>query len=164
MSGHPDPTADDSPSVVRPADPSEFEHLRWIELESDRLLEEYGIGPFPVDEGGNRPAVATAFAVGEPAVGFVFLGVVDDAAHVDQVSVLPEHGRRGIGRALLEAAVGWAREVGVTKLELHVFPWNEPAIRLYEQFGYEREGYRKSQYKRGDGQFADVILMAYRVQ
>ena len=72
--------------------------------------------------------------------------------------------RQGIGRALLEAAVGWAREAGVTKLELHVFPWNEPGIRLYEQFGFEREGYRKQHYRRGDGQYADAILMAYRVE
>ena len=72
--------------------------------------------------------------------------------------------RQGIGRALLEAAVGWAREAGVSKLELHVFPWNEPGIKLYEQFGFEREGYRKAHYRRSDGQFADAILMAYRVE
>jgi RimJ/RimL family protein N-acetyltransferase len=72
--------------------------------------------------------------------------------------------RQGIGRALLEAAVGWARDAGVTKLELHVFPWNEPGIKLYEQFGFEREGYRKEHYRRGDGQYADAILMAYRVE
>jgi putative acetyltransferase len=72
--------------------------------------------------------------------------------------------RQGIGRALLEAAVGWAREAGVTKLELHVFPWNEPGIRLYESFGFEREGFRKAHYRRGDGEYADAILMAYRVE
>jgi RimJ/RimL family protein N-acetyltransferase len=72
--------------------------------------------------------------------------------------------RQGIGRALLEAAVGWARDSGVTKLELHVFPWNEPGIKLYEQFGFEREGFRKAHYRRGDGQYADAILMAYRVE
>jgi RimJ/RimL family protein N-acetyltransferase len=70
--------------------------------------------------------------------------------------------RRGIGRALLEQAVVWAREAGVRKLELHVFPWNEPAIALYESFGFEREGFRKGHYRRGDG-FVDAILMAYAV-
>ena len=54
-----------------------------------------------------------------------------------------DHRRRGIGRALLDQSVAWAREAGVRKLELHVFPWNEPAIRLYETFGFEREGYRQ---------------------
>jgi ribosomal protein S18 acetylase RimI-like enzyme len=70
--------------------------------------------------------------------------------------------RQGVGWALLEAAVVWARVAGVRKLELHVFPWNEPAIRLYEQFGFEREGYRKGHYHRA-GEDVDAILMAYRV-
>ncbi len=66
---------------------------------------------------------------------------------------------RGSGRALLQAAVEWARGSGVRKLELHVFPWNEPAMRLYEKFGFEREGYRKAHYRR-DGEDVDAILMA----
>jgi RimJ/RimL family protein N-acetyltransferase len=73
------------------------------------------------------------------------------------------HRRRGIGRALLEQAADWARAAGVLKLELHVFPWNEPAIRLYEDFGFEREGLRKEHYRRGS-ELVDAILMAYRVR
>lgn len=70
--------------------------------------------------------------------------------------------RRGIGRALLERAVEWARDAQVRKLELHVFPHNAPAIALYESFGFVREGYRRDHYRRGGG-FVDAILMAYRV-
>jgi RimJ/RimL family protein N-acetyltransferase len=73
--------------------------------------------------------------------------------------VAAEHRGRGIGRLLLEAAVDWARVSGITKLELHVFPWNEPALRLYESFGFEREGFRKRHYER-DGEYVDAILMA----
>ena len=72
------------------------------------------------------------------------------------------HRRQGIGRALLQQSVVWARDVGVRKLELHVFPHNEPAIALYEGFGFHREGYRKAHYRRGRG-FVDAILMAYDV-
>ena len=72
--------------------------------------------------------------------------------------------RQGVGKALLEAAVGWARSAGVRKLELHVFSWNEAAIALYESFGFEREGYRKAHYRRGDGEYVDAILMAYAVE
>jgi len=70
--------------------------------------------------------------------------------------------RQGIGRSLLQTAVDWARETGVRKLELHVFPWNEPAIALYESFGFEREGLRKGHYLR-DGIPVDAILMALRL-
>jgi RimJ/RimL family protein N-acetyltransferase len=74
--------------------------------------------------------------------------------------VAASHRRRGIGTALLQAAVQWARTAGVTKLELHVFPWNTAAIALYERFGFEREGYRKSHYRRGDD-YVDAVLMAF---
>ena len=76
--------------------------------------------------------------------------------------VAASHRRRGIGRALLDAAVAWARDAGVRKLELHVFPHNEPAIRLYEDFGFEREGYRRGHYRRGR-EYLDAILMAFGV-
>jgi RimJ/RimL family protein N-acetyltransferase len=70
------------------------------------------------------------------------------------------HRRRGIGTKLMEAAEKWAREARVTKLELHVFPHNHPAIALYERLGYVREGLRLRHYERTDGGFSDVILMA----
>ena len=76
--------------------------------------------------------------------------------------VAESHRRQGIGRALLAAAVDWARANGVEKLELHVFPYNEAAIRLYEQFGFDREGYRKRHYRRGN-EYVDAILMAYEL-
>ncbi|MGB2875516.1 MAG: GNAT family N-acetyltransferase [Gaiellaceae bacterium] len=76
--------------------------------------------------------------------------------------VVGSHRRRGIGRALLEQAVDWARDVGVSKLELHVFPHNEPALALYERFGFEREGYRRRHYRRA-GELVDAVLMAYEV-
>jgi RimJ/RimL family protein N-acetyltransferase len=74
--------------------------------------------------------------------------------------VAERYRRQGIGKMLLEQAVAWARASEIVKLELHVFPWNEPAIALYESFGFEREGYRTWHYSRG-GEYVDAILMAY---
>jgi RimJ/RimL family protein N-acetyltransferase len=86
------------------------------------------------------------------------------SSHVADLGLMvaASHRRRGIGRALLDQAVAWAREHGVSKLELHVFPHNDAAIALYESFGFVREGYRKSHYRRPDG-YVDAILMAYAV-
>jgi RimJ/RimL family protein N-acetyltransferase len=110
----------------------------------------------------------------------VYLAETDDGAIVGRLSISRDphpaclhvadlglmvdaaHRRRGIGTALLAAAVEWARSVGVSKIELHVFPYNEAAIALYEQFGFEREGYRWEHYLRA-GELVDAILMAYRV-
>jgi RimJ/RimL family protein N-acetyltransferase len=87
------------------------------------------------------------------------------SSHVADVGLMValDARRQGVGTGLLEAAVGWAREAGVRKLELHVFPWNDAAIALYDAFGFEREGYRKRHYRRG-GEFVDAILMAYAVE
>jgi RimJ/RimL family protein N-acetyltransferase len=86
------------------------------------------------------------------------------SAHVADLGLMVAKEARGhgVGRALLEASVDWAHGVGIRKLELHVFPWNEPAIQLYERFGFAREGYRKGHYLR-DGADVDAILMALRI-
>jgi RimJ/RimL family protein N-acetyltransferase len=76
--------------------------------------------------------------------------------------VAASHRGLGIGTMLLEEAVRWSRVSEIRKLELHVFPWNEPALRLYESFGFEREGYRKGHYARDD-ELVDAILMAYAI-
>ncbi|CAE7564638.1 pip [Symbiodinium natans] len=54
--------------------------------------------------------------------------------------VAPASRRRGIGGALLDAAIGWARDVGASKLLLNVADGNEAAMRLYESKGLQRTG------------------------
>lgn len=165
--------------VVRPAEPGDAEALT-------RLAEEVSAEPeaWLISADGEWRSVGeerrylkavrryphAAVLVAERADGTVVgrLSLARDphpaSAHVADLGLMvakPERGR-GIGRALLEAAVDWARAAGVRKLELHVFPWNEPAIRLYESFGFTREGYRKAHYLRA-GEYVDAILMAYSV-
>ena len=84
--------------------------------------------------------------------------------HVADIGLMvaASHRGKGIGRMLLEEAVAWSHVSEIRKLELHVFPWNEPAVRLYEAFGFEREGYRKGHYARDD-ELVDAILMAYAI-
>jgi RimJ/RimL family protein N-acetyltransferase len=86
------------------------------------------------------------------------------SSHVADVGLMvaADARRQGVGTALLRAAADWARQNGIWKLELHVFPWNEAAIALYEAFGFQREGYRTRHYRRG-GEYVDAILMAYEV-
>ena len=53
-----------------------------------------------------------------------------------------------------------ARERGLRKLSLGVFPDNERAIAVYEKRGFVREGLRRMQYRSG-GAFRDEVLMAW---
>jgi RimJ/RimL family protein N-acetyltransferase len=87
------------------------------------------------------------------------------SAHVADLGLMvaASHRRRGIGRALLEAAAQWARTSGVRKLELHVLPHNAAAIALYEDFGFRREGVRTGHYH-VHGRYLDAILMACGVE
>jgi RimJ/RimL family protein N-acetyltransferase len=87
------------------------------------------------------------------------------SAHVADLGLMvaASHRRRGIGRALLEAAAQWARTSGVRKLELHVLPHNAAAIALYEDFGFRREGVRTGHYH-VHGRDLDAILMACGVE
>jgi RimJ/RimL family protein N-acetyltransferase len=66
---------------------------------------------------------------------------------------------RGVGSALLQAAIDWARDRGLHKLCLEVFPHNTAAIALYRKCGFIEEGYRARQYRRASGELWDSILM-----
>ena len=76
------------------------------------------------------------------------------------VSVRKEWRDQGIGRALMERAIAWARETGIVKrIELHVTVRNPRAIHLYEKLGFEKEGkIRRGLFK--NGQYLDLWLMA----
>lgn len=66
---------------------------------------------------------------------------------------------RGIGRELLEALLHVADNfIGLTRVELEVFPDNERAVRLYESCGFEHEGHkRKAVWRHGEHQ--DILVM-----
>jgi len=66
---------------------------------------------------------------------------------------------RGVGSALIQAAIGWARSQGLHKLCLEVFAHNAAAITLYRKSGFVEEGRRVKQYRRANGELWDSIIM-----
>ena len=85
-----------------------------------------------------------------PAPGVMAIGM----------ALRPDARGRGIGRALLDAAVAHAREAGAHKVELEVWPDNARAIALYTAAGFEVEGVRRRHYRRRDGSLRSTLLMA----
>jgi ribosomal protein S18 acetylase RimI-like enzyme len=75
------------------------------------------------------------------------------------LGVLPGHRGRGIGTALLEAALNAAKEYGLTRVELVVREHNTGAIALYERLGFVREGMKRNGV-RVDGGYENLICMA----
>jgi GNAT superfamily N-acetyltransferase len=55
--------------------------------------------------------------------------------YLEDLFVLPEHRRRGFGRALLSAVAKLAVERGCGRFEWSVLDWNEPAIAFYRSLG-----------------------------
>jgi ribosomal protein S18 acetylase RimI-like enzyme len=83
-------------------------------------------------------------------------------AHVLEIhglAVDPAYRRRGIARALLDAAVEHARERGARRLRLRVLAPNEGAIALYRVAGFEHEGTLRQEFLL-DGRFVDDLLFA----
>jgi RimJ/RimL family protein N-acetyltransferase len=66
---------------------------------------------------------------------------------------------RGVGTALVAAAIDWARTHGLHKLTLSVFPHNDAAIALYRKFGFVEEGRRSKQIRRASGELWDLMEM-----
>ncbi len=63
------------------------------------------------------------------AVGFALCGEVDGQAHLFEMDVVPEHGRRGVGSALLESVCSEAAGRGFSAMTLTTLrdvPWNAP--------------------------------------
>jgi ribosomal protein S18 acetylase RimI-like enzyme len=66
---------------------------------------------------------------------------------------------RGVGSALMEAAIDWARARGLHKLSLGVFAHNAAGLALYRKYGFVEEGRRVKQYRRQSGELWDTIEM-----
>ena len=75
------------------------------------------------------------------------------------MAVVREWRGRGVGSALLAAAIESARARGLHKVSLEVFAHNGAATALYRKFGFVEEGRRVKQYRRQSGELWDAIEM-----
>jgi predicted N-acetyltransferase YhbS len=77
-----------------------------------------------------------ALDAGGRPVGFALADSLDGALHLEEIDVHPEHGRRGLGSALVRAVCDQARESGLPAVTLTTFrdiPWNAP---FYARLGF----------------------------
>lgn len=101
------------------------EHARRLLGEGEIAVLLAGEGPDGLALLRFRPSVWT----GEPE------------AHLQELYVVPERRGRGVGRALLEATIAYARAAGATNLDLNTGETDTAARALYESMGFtNREG------------------------
>ena len=75
-------------------------------------------------------------------IGYGGVKVGGDQADVMTIGVAPQARGRGVGRAILDALLDWARQAGAAEIFLDVRPSNEVAITLYRSRGFEDLGRR----------------------
>jgi GNAT superfamily N-acetyltransferase len=111
------------------------ERFREVALASRLDDDDTSLAELTEAHAGGLVWVARA-ADGEP-VGFALVELLDGEPHLEEMDVHPAHGRRGLGRALLDAVFEWAAAAGHRGVTLTTFrdvPWNAPF--------YARAGFR----------------------
>lgn len=91
--------------------------------------------------------------------GFSLLRTVADEAELLLLAVSPQAQRRGVGTSLLDHFIEHGRSSGIRRLHLEVRDGN-PAVAMYQAFGFESEGRRPKYYSGQDGSQHDALTMA----
>lgn len=100
-------------------------------------------------------------SAGKWLYGFVAARVNLDELHVNNIGVRDEARRRGLGGALLQAALGAGRKLGAESALLEVRAGNLAAQALYRSQGFETVGRRRNYYREPP---EDALVMRARVK
>lgn len=123
---------------TRLARADELEELQQIERAAGTLFAEIGwqevaeSDPLPLDflrEQQQAGLIWVAVDKEDQVVGFAVVTELEGTCFLEEISVHPAHGRRGVGKFLIEMLCGWASENGYPAMTLTTFqdaPWNAP--------------------------------------
>ena len=126
---------------IRLARPNEVPRLQEIEDEAGTIFSGLGLihqaldVSFPLDDLARLVGMGQVWVGCQEdglLVGMVIASVREGAAYVEEMDVLPEHGRRGLGARLLACVCAWAKAQGHAAVTLSTFrdvPWNGPFYR-----------------------------------
>ncbi|GGO41878.1 GCN5 family N-acetyltransferase [Streptomyces daqingensis] len=131
---------------VRPGREEDLRDLQDIERAAGRVFRDLGMD-LVADDAPPALAVLRRFRRGgglwvaaappdDRPVAYALVEPVDGNAHIEQISVHPDHARQRIGQALIEHVAERAEAVGIPALTLSTFtrvPWNAP---YYERLGF----------------------------
>jgi ribosomal protein S18 acetylase RimI-like enzyme len=173
-------------SRIRPAAVSDLpavsEYVRRHQDENGLDGYYYGVR-LPGEPDGDTPekqaALASDLQLGLDVPGWVRMWVIlDDAGFVvgelnlrgDRVpsalhrcrlgmGILRSHRGRGLGRALIETAIAWAREQHLAYIDLGVLAGNQPAIALYRRCGFREHGWYPDVFRFGDERIGAISMV-----
>jgi GNAT superfamily N-acetyltransferase len=130
-------------TTIRPPRRDELELLRSIERDAGQAFAALGMTrmgeALRVDELEALRSAGRAWVTvddDDTPIAYLLSAVLDNCAHIEQVSVAPSHARRGIGAALIEHLATIAQREERAALTLTTFrdvPWNAP---YYQRLGF----------------------------
>ena len=138
-------TRRDVPYAIRPALEHELPLLPELERRAGRRFAHFeelaglpeDLSPLEeLEEAHQAGRVWVAAADSGELVGFAYAAVIDGCCHLEELDVLPEYGRLGIGTALVRAVREHANRAGHRGVTLTTFrdvPWNAP---FYRRLGF----------------------------
>jgi GNAT superfamily N-acetyltransferase len=132
-------------ATIRATRIDEGDALREIERRAGQRFHDVGLHdvadgePMSVESLAAYAGAGRSWVAVDPddePLGYVIVDVVDGQAHIEQISVDPDHQGTGRGRALIAHVRNWASEHGMKVITLTTFaavPWNRP---WYELLGF----------------------------
>ena len=168
----PDETHPDRAALIRPARTEDLDELvehtwavaaegRWTGAETpfDREARRARLDAMRAGE-MSTVLVADTSAAGTPGiVGYISIEIAPYGVADIGMLLIPRWRGRGVGTAMLDAAIGWAASAGAHKMALEVWPHNAAAIELYRRAGFVEEGRKRRHYRRRNGEIWDAVLM-----
>jgi predicted N-acetyltransferase YhbS len=131
--------------AIRLAHADELTALQEVERDAGQLFATIGLKqvtmaePLPLDFLRTQQGKGLIWVIAnkhDQPIGFAATSVLDDALHIEEISVAIRHGQRGLGRRLLEHVCRAATQQGYTAITLTTFadvPWNAP---FYARAGF----------------------------
>jgi len=130
---------------IRLAAIAELPELQNIERTAAGLFATAGLAdiaesePTPLKILGRHQAAGRVWVAADDRdrpVGFAIVAVLDGCGYLQELSVHPAHGRRGLGTRLVGEVCRWAKHRGYPAVTLSTFgdlPWNAP---FYQKLGF----------------------------
>ncbi|TAP40520.1 GNAT family N-acetyltransferase [Arthrobacter sp. S39] len=137
--------ASDTGRVISAARPDDISGIRDIEVAAGELFREIGMDAIADDPPLSAPELAPYLSDGrawvatdaaDNPIAYILVDVIDEWAHIEQVTVHPVHSRKGLGRSLIDHVERWAAAHNFQGMTLTTFrdvPWNAP---YYERLGF----------------------------
>lgn len=116
-----------------------------MEIEKAAIAPPWPEGALLAEIGGGDSVFLTAEEAGA-VLGFLLLREISGEAELYQIAVREDARGRGVGTALMSAAIEAAAARGIDRIFLEVRAGNEPARRLYAAHGFTPMGIRKNYY------------------